>query len=117
MVVLLENLVERWDESLCQPEGEDKLGSCHEKLWGETLEETGHALVLGHVGDDAESRFVCLEVAVLNTGLDDIERGRYNQRSGCTSDGGDKVLGPGCGVVVGKLVEVFFGSSATTEEL
>ena len=73
--------------------------------------------MFGHVGDDTETRLLGLEVAVLDTGLDDIERSRDDERSRGTGDGRDKVLEPGGAVVVGELVEVFLGSSATTKKL
>lgn len=73
--------------------------------------------MLGHVGDDTEARLLGLEVAVLDTGLDDIERSRDDERSRGTGNGSDKVLEPGGAVVVGELEEVFLGSGTTTEEL
>lgn len=73
--------------------------------------------MFGHVGDDTETRLLGLEVAVLDTGLDDIERSRDDERCRGTSNGRDEVLEPGGTVVVGELVEVFLGSSATTEKL
>ena len=115
--IRLQDLVESGDKSLSKPEGEDELGAGHEELGSETLEEGAHALVLGHVCDDSETRLLGLEVAVLDTGLDDIERSRDDERSRGTGDGGDKVLRPRSGVVVGELVEVFLGSCGTTEEL
>lgn len=73
--------------------------------------------MFGHVGDDTETRLLGLEVAVLDTGLDDIERSRDDERCRGTSNGCDEVLEPGGTVVVGELVEVFLGSSATTKKL
>ena len=51
----LQHLVESRDKSLSQPETEDELGTSHQELGSKALEERRHALVLGHVGDDAES--------------------------------------------------------------
>ena len=51
----LQHLVESGNESLCQPETEDELGTGHQELGSKTLEERTQALVLGHVGDDAET--------------------------------------------------------------
>jgi hypothetical protein len=58
-----------------------------------------------------------LEVAVLNTGLDHVERGGDNQGGASTADGGDEVLRPGGGVVILQFVDIFLGESGTTEEL
>lgn len=113
----LEHLVESRNKSLCQPETENELGTSHQELGSKTLEEGSHALVLGHVGDDTETRLLGLKVAVLNTGLDDIERSRDDERSRGTGNGCDKVLEPGGTVVVGQLEEVFLSSGTTTEEL
>lgn len=82
----LYNLAESGNQSLCQPEAEDQLGTCHQQLGGQTLEEAGRALVLKHRGDDLEARFGVLEVAVLDTGLDDIEGSGHDQRSASTAD-------------------------------
>lgn len=117
MRLVLQDLVEGRDQGLSEPEGEDELRTGHEKLGSKALEERTKTLVLGHVGDDSETRLLGLEVAVLDTGLDDIKRSRNDERGGCTSDGGDKVLRPGSGVVISELVEIFLGSSRTTEEL
>lgn len=113
----LQNFVECWDKCLGEPEGEDELGTGHEELRGKTLEEGGKALVLGHAGDNSEAGLLGLEVAVLDTGLDDVKGSRDDERGGSTSNGSDEVLAPGGGVVIGELEEVFLGSGRTTEEL
>jgi hypothetical protein len=51
----LKHLVESRDKSLSQPETENELGTSHQELGSKTLEERSQALVLGHVGDDAET--------------------------------------------------------------
>lgn len=114
--LLGESSVEGWDQSLCQPEGEDKLWSSHQQLWNETLEEGGSSLSADHVLDDLNTRLWVFEVAVLDAGLDDIEWSGDDQRGGSTSDGGDKVLEPGGLVVVIELEEVTLGESRSTEE-
>jgi hypothetical protein len=113
----LYNLAKGRDQGLGEPEAEDQLGTGHEELGGEALEEGGEALVLHHVGNDAEAGLGVLEVAVLNTGLDHVERGGDNQGGASTADGGDEVLRPGGGVVILQFVDIFLGESGTTEEL
>ena len=115
--ILLHDLVEGRDKGLGEPEGEGELGTSHEQLGEQALEEGGGTLVLEHVGNDASASLLDLEVAVLDTGLDDVERSRDDERSRGTSNGCDKVLEPGGAVVVGELVEVFLGCGTTTEEL
>lgn len=116
-MAFLYNLAKGRDQSLCQPEAEDQLGAGHQQLGGETLEEAAHALVLGHVGNDSESRLGVLEVAVLNTGLDHVQGSRDNQRGTGTADGSDEVLGPRGLVVVLQAVDVLLGKGRSTEEL
>jgi hypothetical protein len=113
----LYNLAKGRDQGLSEPEAEDQLGTGHEKLGGETLEEGGEALVLHHVGNDAEAGLGVLEVTVLDTGLDHVERGGDDQGGASTADGGDEVLRPGGGVVVLQFVDILLGESGTTEEL
>lgn len=45
----LYNLTESGNQSLCQPEAEDQLGTCHQQLGGQTLEEAGGTLVFEHL--------------------------------------------------------------------
>ena len=49
-----------------------------------------------------------LEVAVLDAGLDDIERCGDDDGGATAEDRGDEVLCPGGFVVVGELVDVLF---------
>lgn len=51
----LYNLSEGRNQSLCQPEAEDQLGTGHQQLGGQTLEEAGGALVLQHFGNNPEA--------------------------------------------------------------
>lgn len=113
----LHNLSKRRDQSLCQPEAEHQLGSGHEQLRRQALEERGETLVLGHAGNNPESRFRVLEVAVLDPGLDDIKRGRHNQRSAGTEDGSHEVLCPRRRVVILEPEDIFFSEGRTTEKL
>lgn len=71
--------------------------------------------MLGHVGENAETALGVLKVAVLDAGLDDVERGRDNERRRGTSDGGDKVLEPSGLVVVLEPKHELLGESGTTE--
>lgn len=77
-----------------QPEGKHELRSGHEQLRCQSLEEGSEALVLHHVGHDPEAALGVLKVPVLNTGLDDIERSRDDERRASSGDGGNKVLRP-----------------------
>jgi hypothetical protein len=94
---------------LSKPEREDQLRSSHKELRGEAFEEAGESLILHHFGDDSESTLWVIEVPVLNSGLDDIERGRYDQRGAGASNGRNKVLHPSCFVVVGETIPIFLG--------
>lgn len=111
-----EGNVEGWDQGLSQPEGEDELGASHKQLGHETLEERRWALLLDHVLDDLNTALRVLEVAVLDTGLDDIERRRDNQRGRGTRNRSDKVLQPSRLVVILKSVQVSLGERRTSEE-
>ena len=86
-------------------------------LGDQSLEETGETLVLGHVGQDSETTLRVLEVAVLNTGLDNIEGSRDNERGGGTSNRSHEVLEPGGLVVILEVEEILLGESRTTEQL
>lgn len=57
-----------------------------------------------------------MSLLVLYTGLDDVERSRDDQGGGGTGDGGDKVLGPSCSIVVGETKR-FFGERRSSKEL
>lgn len=113
---LQSHLVEHRDQGLSEPEREDELRASHEELGRQALEERGHALVLDHVGDDPHAALRVLEVAVLDTGLDDIEGSRDDEGSGSTGNRGNEVLGPGRFVVI-LDTEGLLGEGGTTEEL
>lgn len=116
MAQRLHDLVKRRDQSLGQPEREHELRTGHEELRGETLEEGSGTLVLHHVLDDSEPGLGVLKVAVLDTGLDDVEGSGDDEGRGRTRDGGDEVLAPGGGVVV-LQTESLLGKGGTTEKL
>lgn len=86
-------------------------------LGHQSLEEGREALVLGHVGQNAEAGLGVVEVLVLDTGLDDIERSRDDERGRGTSNRSDKVLEPGSLVVVLELEHVLLGKGGTTKQL
>jgi hypothetical protein len=71
----LHYLAKRRNKCLRKPEGEDELGAGHEKLGRETLEERSETLILHHARYNSEAAFGVFKVPVLDTGLDDIERG------------------------------------------
>lgn len=74
----LNNLSESGYQSLRQPEAEDEFWSGHQELGGQSLEEAAESFVLDHAADDTEAGFWVLKVAVLDSGLDDIERSGDN---------------------------------------
>jgi hypothetical protein len=113
----LHDLVECRDQSLCEPEGKDELGSCHQHLRCQPFEEGHKPFILPHLGHDPESALWVFKVAVLYPGLDDIER--CGDDEGCTgaTDGSEEVLSPCCGIVVFELVEVLLHGGRSTKEL
>lgn len=56
--------------------------------------------MLGHVGQDPEAALGVLKVAVLNASLDHVERRGNHEGGRSTRDRRDKVLKPGCLVVI-----------------
>lgn len=86
-------------------------------LGNETLEKAREALVLGHVGQDPEAALGVVKVAVLDAGLDDVERRGDDERGRGAGNGGDEVLEPRGLVVVLQLEQVLLGKGRTAEEL
>lgn len=86
-------------------------------LGNETLEESRHALVACHLGQNLESSLWVLEVLVLNTRLDDVQGRGHDQGCSRTSNRGDKVLEPRRLVVVLELEEIFLGEGRSSEQL
>lgn len=117
MLVCLYDLAKGRNQRLSQPEAENELGSGHQKLRRQTLEERRETFVLHHVGDDTEARLGVLEVAVLDASLDHVEGSGNDKRCASTADGGDEVLRPRGLVVVLQSVDVFLGESRSTEKL
>lgn len=135
-----EHVVKGRNQCLSQPERKRELGASHQKLsnwladvhlsrtiyardWSNTylgnqsLEEGREALVPDHLGQDTEPTLRVVEVLVLDTGLDDVERSRHDQRGRRTSNGGNKVLEPRGLVVILETEDVLLGERGTTEEL
>lgn len=98
------------------PERKDQFRSSHQQFRGKPLEERRDTLVLHHIRDDPETALWVLKVLVLDTSLDDVERGRNNQRRRSTSNGGDEVLAPSGGVIVAEA-EGLFSECRTSEKL
>jgi len=111
------DLPKRRDQRLCQPETEHQLRPRHQQLRRQTLEETRDAFLPHHRAHNLEPRLRVLEISVLDTGFDDVEGSGDDERSRSAGDGGDEVLEVGGGVVVGEVVEIFFGEGGTTEKL
>lgn len=86
-------------------------------LGRQALEERRETLLAGHVCHDAHAALGVVEVAVLDTGLDDIEGSGDDERGGGTGNGGDEVLEPAGLVVVFEVEDVLLGERRTTEEL
>jgi hypothetical protein len=115
--LLLESNVKGRNQSLCKPEREDQLGTSHKQLGDKSLKESSSTLVLGHVGENSETTLGVLEVAVLDTGLDDIERSGDDERGRGTGNGSNKVLEPASLVVILEVEKVLLGEGRTTEQL
>jgi hypothetical protein len=86
-------------------------------LRNQPLEEAAGPFILHHAAHNLEPSLGVLEVPVLNSCLDDIERRRDEQRSGGTGDGSDEVLQPRGFVVVLQTVEVAFGKGGPPKQL
>jgi len=108
--------IECWNQCLGEPEGEDEFWTSHEKLRNQSLEETRNTFILHHTSNNLESTLRVFEVAVLDTGLDDIERSGNEEGSRGTGDGSNKVLEPGCFVVVVEAIEIALGEGRSSEK-
>lgn len=86
-------------------------------FWYQSLEESRGTFVPRHIGQDAEAALGVVEVTILNTRLDDVERRRNNERGGGTGDRCNKVLEPSRLVIVLETEEELLGKGGTTEEL
>lgn len=73
--------------------------------------------MLSHVGKNPEAAFGVFKVPVLDTGLDDIERGGDDEGGRGTGNRGNEVLEPRGRVVILEGKEVFLGKGRATEEL
>lgn len=113
---LLKVLVEDGDQLLGNGEGEDELGSNNQDLGQETLEEGAESLVADHLLDDAHTTLRVIKVAVLDTGLDDIQGSSNGDRGNGSSDGGTEVLEEGGLVVVLKSENPLLDKGASSEQ-
>ncbi len=86
-------------------------------LRDQSLEETREAFILCHVRQNPESSLRVLKVSVLDTSLDNVQRGGDDKRRRGTGDGGDEVLEPRRLVVVAETEKVFLGKRRATEKL
>jgi hypothetical protein len=102
---------------LSEPERKHKLGTCHQKLGSQSLEERRETFFTHHPGHDFETALRVFEVLVLDPSLDNIEGSGDDERCASTGNRSDEILSPGGGIVVLELVKVFFGSSRTTKQL
>lgn len=112
----LEDLVEGWDQRLCQPEGEGELRAGHEELRYQALEECRWPFVSHHVCDNLRTTLLNFEVAVLYPSLNNVKWRGDDKRCGGTGDGCDEVLEPASLVVVLELEEVLLGCGRASEE-
>ena len=71
----------------------------------------------GHVGQNPEAALGVLEVTILDSGLDHIERSRHDQRGGCAGNGRYEVLEPRSLVVVLELEQVLLGEGGSSKQL
>lgn len=78
-LLALDHDIKRRDQCLRQPEREDEFGARHQQLGRETLEEGREPFLAGHVGQDAEPALGILEVAVLDSRFDHVQRRRHHQ--------------------------------------
>jgi len=94
LLQILHDLAKCWNQCLRHPETEHKLWACHQQLRRQPLEETRDAFIFHHTRHNPETGFGVLEVAVLNSGLDDIKGCGNDQRCTGACDRSNKVLGP-----------------------
>ena len=113
---LLKVLVEDGDQLLSNGEGEDELGSNNQDLGQETLEEGAESFVTDHLLDDAHTTLGVIKVAVLDTGLDNIQGSSDSDRGNRSSDGSTEVLEEGGLVVVLKSENPLLDKGASSEQ-
>lgn len=113
---LLKLVVEKGNQLLGNSEGKDELGSNHKNLGQETLEEGTEALVTEHVPDDVHTTLRVVKVTVLDTSLDNVERGSNGDRCDGTTDGGTEVLEEGGLAVVLQSENPLLDECASSEK-
>lgn len=114
--VILQNLVERWNQRLGQPERERELRSRHQQLRHQALEEGRRTLYPRHIAHNPEARLLGLEVAVLYARLDHIQRRRDDERGRRSGNGRNEILQPRRTVVVLHLVQVLLSCCRPAEQ-
>lgn len=99
--------VEQRDELLSNREREHELGSNHQDLWQQSLEERSKPFVPNHLLDDVHATLWVVKVAVLDPCLDDVQGRRHRDRGDGPTNRGAKVLEKGGFVVVLELEDPF----------
>ena len=105
------------DERLCNRVTEHQLGANDKDLGRQALEQSDRALIAQKILDDRYARRLRLEVRVLDTRLDDVERSCDRDRRHGTRNRGNEVLCPRRLRVVLNAENVILGESGCTEEL
>ncbi len=108
---LREHTIEVGHHLLCDCETEDKLRPYDYQLWCESFEKGSRTFILDEVLDDGDSTLGGIEGLVLNTGLDDIQRGGHGYAGYCSSYAGNSILQEGGITVVFQLEDVFLTRS------
>ena len=85
-ISLSQHLIKGRNQRLRQPKAKHQLRPRHQQLGGQPLEETGRPFLPRHPAQDLEAGLGVLEVAVLDPGLDHVERGRDEQGGGRAAD-------------------------------
>jgi hypothetical protein len=93
-------LAECGNQSLRKPEAEHQLWTSHQQLRDQAFEESRGTFVASHACNNAEPRLRVIEVSILNTRLNNVERSRNDEGGTSAADGSDEVLSPRCRVVV-----------------
>jgi len=104
---LFKGYMEPRDQLLGHRERKHQLGSNNQDLGQQALEEGAKSLIPDHLADDTDAAFRVIKVAVLDPGLDNVQRGSDSDRGDRSADGGAKVLKERRLVVVLELENIF----------